>query len=267
MLKNRTTLIFTVFILSIASCKKDRQVAPAPIADFTMVGDTASSLTFFANAQFKLINNSVNADSFLWDFGNGITSTKKDTQFSYTRTGTYIVTLIAKNLADKKSESSKSIKVVEPVLKRVIIQTLNWNPVIGVGGSYIKADKANIWVEIQQGPPNDLNYTTGSYGLFNMPVIYRSPVATGVDSTRVPIEFAVSSKTVIDFATLEDCCGYRGLGFVLNLFAQDATGTYLLYSTNWSGVGYKFNWSLQRNNFEILSGVGGNRVTLSGDFE
>jgi len=43
------------------------------------------------------INLSENADSYLWDFGDGITSDETNPHYNYTLPGEYIITLIAKN--------------------------------------------------------------------------------------------------------------------------------------------------------------------------
>jgi PKD repeat protein len=55
-----------------------------PTAVFSQV---LSSLTV------NFTNNSANADSFLWEFGDGNTSTEKNPSHTYTTAGTYTVTL------------------------------------------------------------------------------------------------------------------------------------------------------------------------------
>jgi len=44
---------------------------------------------------FKFVNNSVNASSFLWDFGDGNTSTEMDASHIYEKEGVYTVSLVA----------------------------------------------------------------------------------------------------------------------------------------------------------------------------
>lgn len=74
-----------------ASCEAndtDRVVTSAPVSGFTHTtnGDTA----FFTNT-------STNADTYLWDFGDGNTSTDVNPIHVYASTGNYIVTLVATN--------------------------------------------------------------------------------------------------------------------------------------------------------------------------
>lgn len=62
---------------------------PLPVADFTFSSNSLGKVTF--------TNKSVNATSYLWDFGNGTTSTDSDPVGSYGNSGSYTVTLQAKN--------------------------------------------------------------------------------------------------------------------------------------------------------------------------
>ncbi len=80
-----------------------------PVADFVMsktVVDLGEVVTF--------TNNSQNASSYFWDFGDGVTSTLSNPTHSYGEVGDYIVKLTASNngLIDS---IEKNIKVVIPV--------------------------------------------------------------------------------------------------------------------------------------------------------
>jgi PKD repeat protein len=66
-------------------------VNPLPNAVFT-VSDT---LIFLPGAPATFINSSQNANSYIWNFGDGQTSTVAQPTHTYTNTGTYTVTLIA----------------------------------------------------------------------------------------------------------------------------------------------------------------------------
>ena len=54
------------------------------------------------------INTSVNADSFLWEFGDGTTSTVKDPVKTFTETGDYLVKLTASNSKTGMTDSFSS---------------------------------------------------------------------------------------------------------------------------------------------------------------
>jgi len=76
----------------------------APVANFTAVTSSLSA-TF--------TNTSVNATSYVWDFGDGIgTSTETDPAYTYTQEGTYTVKLTATN-GDESAEFTNDITVSE----------------------------------------------------------------------------------------------------------------------------------------------------------
>jgi len=69
--------------------------------------DPAATFTFEAigNA-VSFTNNSVNAQSYVWDFGDGTTSTEENPQHNYANEGPYTITLTALN-CDKQSISTQ----------------------------------------------------------------------------------------------------------------------------------------------------------------
>lgn len=62
-----------------------------PIADFALIDDMIN----LRNPQIDLINRSVNAAQYVWNFGDGNTSTLANPQHLYDRTGRFTITLIA----------------------------------------------------------------------------------------------------------------------------------------------------------------------------
>lgn len=64
-----------------------------PMANFSAVEDTV----YLPNATVLFVNQSQNATSYLWDFGDGGSSTQVNPWHQYTQTGTYTVSLIAMN--------------------------------------------------------------------------------------------------------------------------------------------------------------------------
>lgn len=85
-MKNYVKIVFTLFLLAVAlsSCKK---VDP-PVADFIYTIDVLE-VTFD--------NLSTGAESYLWDFGDGNTSTEENPVHVYTDGGTFTVSLTATN--------------------------------------------------------------------------------------------------------------------------------------------------------------------------
>jgi PKD repeat protein len=95
---------FTTVLLT--SCTKE------PLAFFNV--DATSSLK--TGVPIKMVNYSVDANSYFWDFGDGTTSTEENPEHAYAVAGNYTITLTAK--AGKK----------ESVKTRVISITQNTNP-------------------------------------------------------------------------------------------------------------------------------------------
>lgn len=263
---NRALFFLILVVLSISACKKDSSSPITPIARFTFDGDTSHSLTIGPYDQYSLINASTNSDSFIWDLGNGNTSKDKETVLSYPKSGTYTVTLTSINRNGNKSVASKSVKVVDPILKQVVIKTLNWNSGWGRPTTWPKFTKANVWVEIVKAEPNQ-DYPVLSNGTFDAPVIYKSRVASNVDSSVAPLIFDIPQKIVIDIPTLTLKYGYRGRGYGFNLYVQDATGTYLLSSNFWSGVESNYRGSIPNNKFTISTGILGSSIDFHGNYE
>ncbi len=95
-------LLFLAIALLSGSCSKDTP-APKPIADFIVDDSYRGSVSF--------TNKSANATRYQWDFGDGQVSTSKITGVTYTRNGTYTVTLTAKNDQGDQDAVKKNVVV------------------------------------------------------------------------------------------------------------------------------------------------------------
>ena len=96
----KTKLFLLVLPLLFAACKQEEPVI-IPKAKFSY---TTTNLT----VTFK--NQSNNAVSYYWDFGNGQTSTQKDPSVTYNTEGTYTVHLTAVN-GERKDTYKQNISV------------------------------------------------------------------------------------------------------------------------------------------------------------
>lgn len=103
MYKSIKIVSLLVVFLSFLSCDSD---------DDSVQNNTLSSgYTYVREAApgvITFINTSENADTYVWDFGDGTTSIIKDPVKTYTQTGEYVVNLTAKNnkTGEVKSYSS-----------------------------------------------------------------------------------------------------------------------------------------------------------------
>jgi gliding motility-associated-like protein len=105
--------IYTVRLITIntATCnkrdtlEKTITVFVSPIADFSITPNIPSP-----NTPFVFTNLSVGASSYLWDFGDGQTSTQKDEVHAYDADGSYLVCLTASNQIGCKDTTCKLVR-------------------------------------------------------------------------------------------------------------------------------------------------------------
>lgn len=103
-------MIAAIMVLTISSCKKDEEPpAPeTPVASFQFaIGETD-----FLEVSFT--NYSQNATSYLWNFGDGETSTETDPVHTYAASGDYSVKLTASNSAGTSHDYVLSIIITDP---------------------------------------------------------------------------------------------------------------------------------------------------------
>jgi len=100
-------LVFSSILMT--NCKKDDPDPPVP--GFTFTGDNRP-----APCEVTFSNSSTNSNSFLWDFGDGTSSTEKNSKHIYIAGGSYNVTLTATGDGGTKSISKNLyVKTQVPV--------------------------------------------------------------------------------------------------------------------------------------------------------
>ncbi len=159
--------IFYILMLFLAvvvsnSCRKYDLGNPLPstLADFS---ETISNESY-APCEVTFTNKSINATGYLWDFGNGQTSTEANPTVQYATPGLYTVTLnctAPNDLHYNQLVKSKviNIKDINDIPKQVLYFTTRTT---GTGGVYfvILNDDAPL---IQEFEPTD--YMTRPYGI------------------------------------------------------------------------------------------------------
>ena len=103
-MKLQQSFIPIIAIILLAACGR-------PIAQFE-----APQTAYQAQSEITFSNKSEKAESYLWDFGDGNTSTEKEPKHTYEKKGTYTVTLTAKSAKEKESVTTQIIKVEQPAL-------------------------------------------------------------------------------------------------------------------------------------------------------
>jgi hypothetical protein len=262
MRKNLTLLLFAAFVF--VACKKNKSELIIPVADFAFAGDTTHSIIFGPYDVCTLVNKSTNADSYIWDLGNGVTSRSENFLLNYPLPGKYKISLTAINSNGKTSTAVREVTIVNPVLKQVVIEKLDWNSGWGRPVAWPVFSKANVWVEILKGEPGK-DYPLLSNGSYDAPVVFKSQ-AVNLDSTSVPFVFNIPSKIDLDIPALTGLGGYTGRGYGFNLYARDNTGVYLLCSSYW-GIGTLYNGTYSSGKFSIRSGVFALAFSVNGIYE
>ena len=210
-------------LLIIYGCKKDEPIAP--ISSFTFRGDTISTLKMATSDTCTLMNTSKNADSVFWDFGDGRTSIENQIILSYPKSGSYTIKLTTTNDNGQKSFESKKVVVLDRVLKRIIIDFVQWDPTNRSEG-WPTSTIADIYFQIQMFTDNTMN----PIGIFpNCPVLFTSPIVKDVTNhftpPASPIEIPITEKIIIDKKMVQRA--YQGninKAYLFSLMAKTADG-------------------------------------------
>lgn len=220
MRKNLFFLAITLLIIN--GCKKDE---PVPISSFSFRGDTITTLKMATSDTCTLINTSKNADSVFWDFGDGRTSIEKQIILSYPKSGSYSIKLTTTNNNGQKSFESKKVVILDRILKKVVIDFVQWDPTNRSEG-WPTSTIADIYFQIQMFTDNTMN----PIGIFpNCPVLFTSPIVKDVTNhftpPASPIEIPITEKIIIDKNMVQRA--YQGninKAYLFSLMAKTADG-------------------------------------------
>lgn len=99
-----------LFMSFIAGCKKDHAGCNEPTASFKINNETNNSV--LEGKLLQLVNQSENAVSYKWDFGNGTTSDKPTPEFYFPMHGEYDITLTVTGKKGKTSSFTYHVTVL-----------------------------------------------------------------------------------------------------------------------------------------------------------
>lgn len=161
----------------------------------------------------------------------------------------------------------------ERVLKNISIDKLALNKFSPSQNGLPVFTKLDLWVVLKRS--TSLNDTMSSNGDFDVPVIYQSPVFQNIDSSfHSSLNYSIPStlKVALNCPIMyPDGIRPEGYGLILNLYGKDQSGTYLLASSRWNGVGLMMtdltggNPSLS-NSFGIMTPVAGSPTSITLNF-
>jgi PKD repeat protein len=255
----KTCLILILAATLGAGCKKD-PVPPAPKADFTMDSQTVSAMTVQQGTHLPLVSNSENSVSYLWDFGDGTTSTDKELIHVFEKAGTFNVSLTVKSPGGQTSTAKKQVKVLTAVANLISIKDLG-GLAFGLDSDVPKISKADVWIEIRKSDKGFL-FTETPDGTDGVSLIYKSPVVQNVTPASTPV-INVGNLPLDVSAIYDRRC-------LITLYAKDQTTgkTYRLFNNSYSGSDNTYNGSIKSNSFLWApSFAGGYRIEITGIFQ
>ncbi|GAB4017948.1 PKD domain-containing protein [Spirosoma koreense] len=247
LLKRFASCLLVTF--SLISCKND----DFPVIRFSVdyVSPNESNTLYRGQRPtyipLKIRNVSFDADTYKWDFGNGSTSTEKEPVITYKKSGVYTITVTATNSTGRQQTSTRSIKIVDRVLKQVTIQSLNWNA-MGNLPNWPASKTADLQLVLGKTLGNAPPLTMST-------VLFESNRITNVNTTS-PITIPITQKIVID--PYEDVSS-----LVVNLFGYDPANKTLVYS----GGGFSDYSEGQTGLFVLMSSFGGTTLRFESAYE
>ncbi|RDV16816.1 PKD domain-containing protein [Pontibacter diazotrophicus] len=264
--------LYFILCLSLLSFGCDKKEV-LPTASFTYDGESNSTLKVGTNDERMLINHSQNGQSYLWDFGDGRTSEEKDVVLFYPKSGTYEVKLTVTSIDGVKSESRKQVVVLDRVLKKIIIEQIQWitHKQEGLSFRWPTTSQADVFFQIQQYTNAEME-PLGIYP--SCPVIYTSPVIKDVNQlTYDPIEIPVEEKIIIGKIRNSNY-GYYAIPENLNqvylysLMAKDKAGdTFSLYHNGGGGNAIRIEKEDIEQNIYIVDFSQLSRIRLVCEYE
>ncbi|MCX8112217.1 MAG: PKD domain-containing protein [Bacteroidia bacterium] len=175
-------------------------------------------------------NLSQNGVSFFWDFGNGQTSTAAvPTGITYTQPGTYIITLVAENLATcNQRDTLRRAITIFPTPQATFDYSLNCNLTVSFSASQPVSGNTYNW-DFGDGQTSSGPTVTHSYaapGTYTVKLVVRNAQGCKDSSQRVIV---VNRSTVrADFQWQGDTCQGR---FTFQNRSSDATRFVWIFST------------------------------------
>lgn len=194
---------------------------PPPVARFSL--STKADCGQPTKVTFKNTS-SEDAASFAWDFGDGYTSTEKEPHHDYTKSGNFVIALLAKNDAGCSSAAARpeSIEVLDPVIDFYASQASGCTPLTvnfqsqvsnaGAGAKYFwdfgdkqtaiqaspthifaKAGRYTVKLKVATGSGCSDSLVRVSYIQVSNPPTLKFAVSSKVVCRNTPVEFTNNS--------------------------------------------------------------------------
>jgi PKD repeat protein len=214
------TYIVKMVVTNANGCKdsttKTIRIVAKPVASFTIpnyngCGNVATSFTFS--------NSSANATSYVWDFGDGTTSSLTSPTKIYTTTGTFIVKLVVSNANGCKDSSTQTISFIAKPIAGFTVNstgTCSNNTFTFTDTSIITGTSNYYYYDFGDGTFSLLQNPTkvfASAGIYKV-VLFVTNANGCKDSTIKTIVVAAKPTASFSIANYTSCSNNNTLSFV-----------------------------------------------------
>ncbi len=214
---------------------------PKPLASFN-----ANTTTYCDSGTVSFANNSFDTDTYLWDFGDGFTSTDSTPVHTYTAPGSYTVSLLGTDtLMYLQDDTIQSAFITVNALPNVTATTTNDTLCIGQSTIFIASGNASNY-SWSNGIINNQPYTpsnsmmvtlTGSNGIctnLDSVNIIVNPLPTVTVASVLPNDIVCNGTSVIASGGGASSYSWNGPQSISNLtpFIASQSGTYIVTGTD-----------------------------------
>jgi gliding motility-associated-like protein len=169
----------------------------------------------------SLTNQTIGATSYLWNFGDGATSTSQNPTHSYASGGTYNVSLIVSN-GQCPDTLTQSVTINNTVSSQFTANTLNCSNTISINNQSLNAINYNWnWGNGQSTTGAQTTYTYPSPGNYTITLISSNGICADTSTQTITI----SNPTISNFTFTTDCSNS------VNLTNQSTNATNYIW--NW----------------------------------
>ena len=244
---------FSVATLLLAACQsKEPEIVPIAdfsyeFADLNLRSDLPDLAGYPVGTAIKLTNKSRDAVAYLWDLGDGNTSTEKEPTVYYKKSGSYTITLTITSSTSTQRVATQSIKILDCVLKKITLNGFKWNS-LGAVPSWDDAKKADLTIEIGQPVSSGSPTTVGA-------LLYRSEPVKAITNSTTAFTIPVTQRVILNPDVVNN--------LLINLYGNDGTGNQLVYTTGRPLSGYAAAVSHFTHLYTILSSESGSGTALA----
>lgn len=228
---------YRVALVNSAGCRDTSRTIsvslyPQPVSGFNINPNTQC----FAGNQFSFINTTTLSSgtiTYLWNFGNGITSTQASPSYSYPSTGTYVVKLVATSGTGCKDSTTRTITINPSPTATFSVNTAS-QCVTGNQFSFTNNSSITTGTLTYAWTFGDGNFSTNanpshSYinaGTYMVKLVVTSSLGCKDSTTR---SVNVYAKPMVDFSvnSLAQCVNTNSFVFTNNTTINTGTVTYI----------------------------------------